>query len=427
MAEFLELLAGNKVAVFKQPLHSKIVAETLAAGMKNSTEPFVLVSLKKIVEKFQEWQRELPGVMPYYAVKCNDNIVLLKTLGSLGVGFDCATKAEIDMIINEDIATADKIVYAHPIKTPEYLKHAHKLGIPRCTFDSVEELYKMKALAPNMEGILRISCGDKTAERKLKYKFGCDPVNGAPKLLRQAKEIGVSVVGVSVHVGSRCCDPRAYERAIAYMKDIFDDGISMGHPMTVVDLGGGFPGINNEKISLAAIGKCIIAALNKYFPESEKYEFIAEPGRYFATTPFTAAAKIFGRIKVSANRITEKEEDANKDGYMYFINDGVYMTFSCKHFDGIHPLSQPLTSDDGTLPRVPATVWGPTCDSADIVEAVTYHRKLNIGEWLYWEDVGAYSTATAVEFNGFPKAKFYYYADQETMKMIKSGDNKIHI
>uniref|UniRef100_A0A914PEX3 Orn/DAP/Arg decarboxylase 2 C-terminal domain-containing protein n=1 Tax=Panagrolaimus davidi TaxID=227884 RepID=A0A914PEX3_9BILA len=63
----------------------------------------------------------------------------------------------------------------------------------------------------------------------------------------------------------------------------------------------------------------------------------------------------------------------------------------------------------------PATIWRPTCDSADLVESVTYHRKLNVEEWFYWEDIGAYSTATAVEFNGFPKARIYYFADEETM------------
>uniref|UniRef100_A0AC35GU18 Ornithine decarboxylase n=1 Tax=Panagrolaimus sp. PS1159 TaxID=55785 RepID=A0AC35GU18_9BILA len=411
-----EVFAGNKITVTSKILDSKSVAETFASGMEKKTEPFVLMNLKKVVEKYREWEREMPGIKPYYAVKCNDNIVLLKVLACLGAGFDCATKSEIDMILNGNIASPEQILYAHPIKTPEFLKYAYNLGIPRVTFDSKEELYKMKALSPEMEGILRISCCDKTAERQLKYKFGCDPVEGASKLLIIAKELGVKVVGVSVHVGSRCCDPTAYEKAIIYMRNIFDQGLSMGHPMTVVDIGGGFPGINSKKISLSAIGKCVIAALKKYFPEPQKYEFIAEPGRYFATTPFSAAAKIFGRVEVPANRITDNENDANKIGYLYYINDGTYMTFSCRHFDNIHPIGIPLTSKNESQQELfPATIWGPTCDSADLVESVSYHRKLNVGEWLYWEDIGAYSTATAVEFNGFPKARIYYFADEETM------------
>jgi ornithine decarboxylase len=308
MAEFFELLAGHKVAVFNQALNSKVVAETLASGMKKSTEPFVVMSVKQVVEKFQEWKRELPSVKPYYAVKCNDDIVLLKTLGSLGAGFDCASKAEIDTIVNEGIAPVERILYAHPVKTPEYLKYASKIGVPRATFDCEEELYKMKALAPGMEAVLRIICNDTTAERQLKFKFGCDPVIDAPILLKKAEELGVNVVGVSVHVGSRCCDPATYARAIEHMKNIFDYGIAIGHPMTVVDIGGGFPGNNNEKMSLAKIGPYVNAALEKYFPETEKWEFIAEPGRYFATSPFCAAAKIFGKVKVPAKRITQKEE-----------------------------------------------------------------------------------------------------------------------
>jgi ornithine decarboxylase len=393
--------------------------------MKRSTEPFILMNLNKVVEKYEEWQRELPGIKPYYAVKCNDDIVLLKTLASLGAGFDCATKAEIDKILDERIAPVEEILYANPVKTPQFLAHAYQLGVPRTTFDSKEELYKMKALSPNMEGILRITCSDKTAERHIGYKYGCDPIKAAPKLLRKALELGINVVGVSVHVGSRCCDATIFEKVIIHMRHIFDDGISMGHPMKVVDIGGGFPGINSEKISLSKIGKYVNAALQKYFPESDKYEFIAEPGRYFATTPFSVAAKIFSTIKVSAKRITQKEEDANKIGYMYFINDGTYMTFSCKHFDGVHPIGQPLTTDDGTLPRIPACIWGPTCDGEDLVEGCTYLRRLYAGEWLYWEDIGAYSISTTVEFNGFPKAKVYYFADQQIMKRITDGAKEI--
>lgn len=421
MSEFFELFAGHKVAVFDRPIEKRLVAETLAAGMKKSSEPFMVMSLDQVVEKFRQWQREMPGIKPYFAVKCNDDPVLLKTLSSLGAGFDCASKAEIDKVIKEDIASVDEIIYANPIKTREYLEHATKVGVQRTTFDSEEELYKIKAAAPNMQTIIRISCSDMTAQRHLGNKFGCDPIKEAPKLLQKAKDLGISVIGVSVHVGSGCNNAAIFEKAITFMRSTFDAGLELGHPMNVLDIGGGFPGMDTQKISLPAIASYVNPTIEKYFPASENYEVIAEPGRYFAASPFSAVARIVSSIKVPAKRITEKEDDADNTGYMYYINDGIYTSFSCKFFDHSHPVGEPLASDDGTPQRFPACIWGPTCDGLDLVEPVVYHRRLHVGEWLYYDNMGAYTNVTSSAFNGFSRPKTYYFADENTMKTVKAG------
>lgn len=61
-------------------------------------------------------------VEPFYAVKCNPDPVIVRLLAALGCGFDCATKGEIDLVLNglgEDLSFSalgltDKIVYANP-------------------------------------------------------------------------------------------------------------------------------------------------------------------------------------------------------------------------------------------------------------------------------------------------------------------------
>jgi diaminopimelate decarboxylase len=37
-------------------------------------------------------------LQPFYAMKCNNDLMLLKTLGELGAGFDCASKREISVV-----------------------------------------------------------------------------------------------------------------------------------------------------------------------------------------------------------------------------------------------------------------------------------------------------------------------------------------
>ena len=54
------------------------------------------------------------------------------------------------------------------------------------------------------------------------------------------------------------------------------------------------------------------------------------------------------------------------------------------------------------------TVFGPTCDSIDVVARSVLLPKLEIGDWLYFQNMGAYTMAAASSFNGFsPSEKVY--------------------
>lgn len=63
--------------------------------MQDVEDPFYVVDLGRIVELHTEWTRALPSVRPFYAVKCNEDPALLKTLAALGTGFDCASKVRL--------------------------------------------------------------------------------------------------------------------------------------------------------------------------------------------------------------------------------------------------------------------------------------------------------------------------------------------
>jgi len=53
-------------------------------------------------------------------------------------------------------------------------------------------------------------------------------------------------------------------------------------------------------------------------------------------------------------------------------------------------------------------IFGPTCDSQDIIENELLLPELNIGEWLYIPNMGAYTCSSWTDFNGFKKAIKYY-------------------
>ena len=56
---------------------------------------FFIVDLSTVINQYKKWINFLPRIKPYYAIKCNPDQLLIKTLAMLGVNFDCASKNEI--------------------------------------------------------------------------------------------------------------------------------------------------------------------------------------------------------------------------------------------------------------------------------------------------------------------------------------------
>lgn len=181
-------------------------------------------------------------VEPFYAVKCNPDPVIVRLLAALGCGFDCATKSEIEMVLNgigKDLnfvdtwRAKDKIVYANPQKMQSHLDYAASNGVSRTVFDGEDELYKLAKVNDSLpsdkklELLLRISTDDEKSVCSFSNKFGC-PASEAEQLLAVAKDLGLNVVGVSFHVGSGCGDKGAYSKAMADSYTVFKAADKLG-------------------------------------------------------------------------------------------------------------------------------------------------------------------------------------------------------
>ena len=58
---------------------------------------------------------------------------------------------------------------------------------------------------------------------------------------------------------------------------------------------------------------------------------------------------------------------------------------------------------------VPSSVWGPTCDSIDCVAPLMMlPSSLDVGDWLGFDDMGAYTICAASKFNGFDLSEVHY-------------------
>uniref|UniRef100_L2FKD0 Ornithine decarboxylase n=1 Tax=Colletotrichum fructicola (strain Nara gc5) TaxID=1213859 RepID=L2FKD0_COLFN len=324
-------------------------------------DTFFVGDLGEVYRQHMRWKLNLPRVKPFYAVKCNPDPKVLQLLAALGTGFDCASKTEIDQVLNMGTVAPERIIYAQPCKTNSYVRYVKAMGVKQMTFDNADELRKVAKLFPEAELYLRIMTDDESSLCRLSMKFGAAKED-TNELLATAKDLGLNVVGVSFHVGSGASDPMAFYKAVY---DAYE-----------------------------------------YFPASSNVNIIAEPGRYYVSAAFTIACNIIARRTVDEPSLNEKR-------YMLYVNDGLYGNFSSIMFDHQHPVAKVLRAGPATVYDCPSanacpdgegvrySVWGPTCDGIDrITETISFEHELDVGDWLYFEDMGAYTKCSATRFNG---------------------------
>lgn len=386
-----------------------VIKDIALSGLQE--EAFYVLDIGDIVRKHQIWKEKMPRVEPYYAVKCNDNLIVIEVLAALGVGFDCASKSEINKVLSVGVDSS-RIIFANPAKPASHIRHAAAVGVDVMTVDNESELHKIKKLHPDAKVVIRIRCDAEVAQCQLGMKFGCDPIFEAPNLLRLSRVLGINVIGISFHVGSGCQDPPVFYRAIRHAKTLFDVATDLGFKPYLLDIGGGYPG--NKGSSIDKIADVVNKALDEYF-NTNVVHVIAEPGRFYAASAFTLATSIHSKRSVRGDENSPNTITHN----MYYINDGVYGSFNCLLYDHQHVTPLPLKKGCGKM--IPSSIWGPTCDGLDqVVENVLLHE-MDLGDWIIFENMGAYTLPVASPFNGFPVPKVHIVADESIWLLLKDA------
>lgn len=352
-----------------------------------SERAFYIIDLGQILNAYVNWVNLLPDVKIFYAIKSNPNPVILETLSSLGVNFDCASENEMKQII-EITSDPSRIIFANPCKMTSQIRYARANDVDTMTFDCEEELYKIRLYHPYSHLILRIAVDDSQSICKFNKKFGChlDQVEG---LLKIAKALSLNVVGISFHVGSGCKSAKSFYDAIGDTRKAYDVAKLMGIDMKIIDIGGGFPGNNNKMFEEIATN--VNEAMKDFYGElKDEIQFIAEPGRYFSQRSHTLVLNVIGK------KVHQSGDDKQ---FIYYLNDGLYGSFNCIYFDHYSPTILPFNERDGKVYK--STLFGPTCDSMDTIYDEILLPELSVGDWIYVENFGAYTVAAASSFNGF--------------------------
>jgi ornithine decarboxylase len=338
----------------------------------DSTDSFYELNLSVLKRVYDEWTETLPHIKPYYAVKCNPTPEIVQKLADLGSNFDCASPAEIQQVLDLGVEP-ERILYANPCKRVQDIAFAKENGIMRTTFDSVCELKKMAASFPECQLLLRIRADDPSARCNLGVKYGAEE-HDWDVLLFTARTLGLDVIGVSFHVGSFASSPKVFEEAVRTAERAVDLAREHGFDPRIIDIGGGFSSVSG---------------LPKSIQVPKGTTLIAEPGRYFVEQVMTLYTPVIG---TKGSGIT--------------IGESLYGAFNCILFDHAQPQVREVYGADGTRltgPPVARIIFGCTCDGGDIVyKEYDVPEGTDLGSWLVWENMGAYTCAATTRFNGIP-------------------------
>jgi ornithine decarboxylase len=346
--------------------------------------PLFVIDAERVRQQYRRLAAALPGVDLHYALKPLPHSSLITTLNSEGAFFDLATNGEVELVRRLKVAP-ERCIHTHPIKRDSDIRTALSFGVTRFVIDNPDELRKFTKYRSRASLLIRVSFRSPDAQVDLSRKFGCDP-EAVADLLRLAAELQIKIDGLSFHTGSQNTDSGMIVRAINVCRELLQSAAEAGHSPHMLDIGGGFP-VEYLKPAMPIEEFCapIKAALNKLPPA---VRVIAEPGRYIAAPAAIAVASVMGR--------------ALRDGrWWYYLDDGLYGSYSGQMYDhSVFPVEALVPGTD-TFPSVLA---GPTCDSIDVIREKLELPKLDMGDLVIGRVMGAYTWASASEFNFFPRA-----------------------
>jgi ornithine decarboxylase len=371
----------------------------LQAIAKQHGTPVVVMDHAILRRNYAVFKKHLPKVQAYYAVKANPVLEIIRTFYRAGASFDVASLPEF-MMVHEFIKDLpakerqdfiwDKIIYANPIKPRETLEALDQYK-PLVTYDNIEELKKISRFAPHAGLVLRLKVPSTGSMVEMSSKFGCEP-GEAVDLVEAAHRAGLVVEGLSFHVGSQCVNFENYVQALNIAAAVMSEAASRGRDIKILDIGGGFPAPYNRHVKpFSLLAKMVSAEIRRLFRPD--IEILAEPGRFLVATAATLVARVIGK--------------AVRDGKTcYYIDDSIYNTFSGIPLDHCQYDVKALKKGKGKTEI--AAVYGQTCDGLDVISQSQELPELEIDDLVCSEKIGAYSTASATWFNGFPPAKIVH-------------------
>jgi ornithine decarboxylase len=351
------------------------------AARERYERPFLILDNAIVRDKLRRMRAAMPRLQPHYAVKANPDRRVVMALMQEGCRFEIASTPELDLLLALGVNAAE-VFYSNPVKSRQAIAYAASRGVEWFVVDSVDELRRVHAVKSDARTYLRIATPNIGSDWPLSGKFGAG-AGETNEIILAAAKLGADLAGVTFHAGSQCRNPENWRVGIEKARTLFDAMAGAGLKPRMLDIGGGFPVRHVKPIpSIEVIGAVVNEAL-KAFPAD--VQVVAEPGRYLVSDAGYFVCRVMGTTTRAGKR---------------------WMHWDAGLFGGVIETTEGLKykiRTDRSGPDAPWHVAGPTCDSVDVVlRDEPLPSDLQEGDFIYIRNAGAYTTAYASEFNGFP-------------------------
>ena len=370
----------------------------VATLAKKFGTPLYIYSHARLVENFSAIRDAFAPVKPLvaYAMKCNSNGAILRTVIKEGAGLDIVSGGELERGLRAGV-DPKKVIFSGVGKTKEEIAAALKAGIRAFNIESEPEAFAIDAVAAKMKKkapiAIRVNPDVDAATHhyittgKKENKFGI-PFHAVRKLAKTLAGLKhVQLIGLHAHIGSQITQPAPYLASLGRVKELLALLRKDKHEITLLNLGGGF-GISydeNEKpMDMAKLAAGLIPGL-----QGLDVDIIFEPGRSIA------GPAGFLLTKVEYIKDGDAKNFAIIDGAMNdLIRPSLYSAFHRILLDGPKRRGKARKFD----------IVGPICESGDFLGKDREFAGLQAGDLFVVCEAGAYGMAMASNYNSRGRA-----------------------
>jgi diaminopimelate decarboxylase len=362
--------------------------------------PLLVYCEQTIRNRVREYREAAPGALIVYGTKAFANVALLRLLAGEGVGADVSTLGELAFARAAGIP-GDRIVFHGNNKSDEELRAAAEAGA-LVVLDSSGEAAAAAAagvrrvlvrLTPGVEAVTHRSI--QTAHEE--SKFGLAP-DAAEREVAYARELGLEVEGVHVHVGSQLGrtdeSVLALDRVLGFLE-------RLDWKPRMLDLGGGLGVPHNRDERLPSVAEFLEPLVERV---RRDVALILEPGR-----------SLIGRAGVTLYRVGSVKESA---GVTYAAIDGGMSDNPRPQLYGAR--YEALLANRANEPESGVyRVAGKHCESGDVLIEAAELPEPRPGDVLAVPATGAYTLALGSTYNGVPRPAVVLVADGEARLIRK--------
>ena len=376
--------------------------------------PLVVYDEQTLLGSVRAYLDAAPGAFVVYGVKAFPNAAILRLLAAQGLGADVSTLGELEIALRAGVPGERLVVHGNN-KSDDELRAAAEAGARFVVLDALDEIERAAAagvrrvlvrVTPGVEADTHPSI--RTAHEG--SKFGLPP-ELAVEAVGRAKDAGLDVAGLHVHIGSQLMDSRAALETVDWVAAFAARcREELGWTPSVVDLGGGL-GIQYVEGQAPPAIETFVGELTARLAEQwagQLPELVLEPGRSLVGRAGLTVYAI-GTVKAVSDEITFVAVDGG-------MSDNPRPQLYGAAYSGL------LANRAAEEPTGSYVVCGKHCESGDIMIRDLPLPEPRRGDLLAVPATGAYALAMASNYNSVPRPAAVLVSDGKA-RLIRTRES----